>query len=208
MIINPNYPAAPQTAQLIFNEVVIDDCYRVRALKQAPAVVYDIGANIGMFSIMARMLWPQAEIHALEPVPETFAILETNTAHLHIRRVDAALGTGAVLCIDRNAHSDGSNRLTATGPGVAIKTMRLAEIVGDGGPYLIKLDCEAAEASIIGDAASERVLANALHWAMEYHQNWVGIAGEKFLAKLQRIDPRATGKHYRGNDWLFWSAQS
>lgn len=41
--------------------------------------VLDIGANVGAFSIWADMRWPGSQIHAYEPEPGTFAMLQANT---------------------------------------------------------------------------------------------------------------------------------
>jgi FkbM family methyltransferase len=42
-------------------------------------VILDLGANEGVFSCMMAEMFPQARIIALEPVPETFKILDQNT---------------------------------------------------------------------------------------------------------------------------------
>jgi FkbM family methyltransferase len=42
-------------------------------------VILDLGANEGVFSCMMAAMFPQARIIALEPVPETFKILDQNT---------------------------------------------------------------------------------------------------------------------------------
>lgn len=43
-------------------------------------VVLDVGANIGMFGVYLALHHPGARVHLLEPVPETFALLERNLA--------------------------------------------------------------------------------------------------------------------------------
>jgi FkbM family methyltransferase len=45
----------------------------------APALVLDVGANVGQFARAARAEWPKASIVSFEPVPETFRILVENT---------------------------------------------------------------------------------------------------------------------------------
>jgi FkbM family methyltransferase len=40
--------------------------------------ILDIGANVGAFALWANLRWPRSTIHAYEPGPGTFAILERN----------------------------------------------------------------------------------------------------------------------------------
>lgn len=44
-----------------------------------PKVIFDVGANVGQKSIYMSKLWPNAEIHAFEPVSTTFQTLRQNT---------------------------------------------------------------------------------------------------------------------------------
>lgn len=47
-----------------------------------PRVLFDVGANVGDWSIASRALCPSAEIHALEIARPTFESLAANTRHL------------------------------------------------------------------------------------------------------------------------------
>lgn len=42
----------------------------------APATVIDVGANKGQFSAFAHHQWPNAHIHAFEPIPDQAARYE------------------------------------------------------------------------------------------------------------------------------------
>src|SRR4051812_24496223 len=44
--------------------------------------ILDIGANVGSFAVWANMRWPGSPIHAYEPHPGTFDILEGNVRAL------------------------------------------------------------------------------------------------------------------------------
>ena len=55
-------------------------------------IVLDLGANIGSFSIWANLRWPNSQIHAYEPHPETFKTLTRNVAeHSNITCHNAAV---------------------------------------------------------------------------------------------------------------------
>ncbi len=83
--------------QAIFNEVDKDDYYEIRNLPFNPNVVFDLGANVGVFTTLARNLIPRASIIAVEPDARNFALLKRQTGHLHnITYVNKALGTGDI----------------------------------------------------------------------------------------------------------------
>ena len=80
-------------------------------------VIFDVGANLGLYSLLAAEANPKAHIHAFEPMPEILARLQ---AHLELNGIDNvkvnALGVGshdgkAVLrdCRGSNGVNDGMN---------------------------------------------------------------------------------------------------
>ena len=46
---------------------------------QSDAIVFDAGANIGLFTLFALQVCPTASVHAVEPAPRTFQLLKANT---------------------------------------------------------------------------------------------------------------------------------
>lgn len=48
-------------------------------------IVLDIGANVGMYSLYHMMINPDSEIHAFEPVKDTFYVLHKNLRHYNGR---------------------------------------------------------------------------------------------------------------------------
>lgn len=49
-----------------------------RLAPAGPVIVVDCGAHIGVFSMLAAAYLARAEIHAFEPQPESFELLEAN----------------------------------------------------------------------------------------------------------------------------------
>ena len=47
-----------------------------------PSVILDIGANVGVYSLVASLVWPEASIIAYEPEPQNFKLLQQNVGHL------------------------------------------------------------------------------------------------------------------------------
>jgi FkbM family methyltransferase len=59
----------------------------------APRVVFDIGANVGDWSAYIKRNFPQSQIEAFEPVPDTFQTLSKRVAPLGgVRTWNCALG--------------------------------------------------------------------------------------------------------------------
>lgn len=79
----------------LFKEIFVDRNYAPDSLPEiSPApVVFDVGANIGLFSLFAAETWPGARIFAFEPAPTVFAALEYNLRRLPCARAErVALG--------------------------------------------------------------------------------------------------------------------
>ena len=56
------------------------DAYRLYQLKRLidPKVILDFGGHVGIFSLMAKKLWPDALLIAVEPVKEACSIFKRN----------------------------------------------------------------------------------------------------------------------------------
>ena len=60
------------------------------------AVVFDVGANIGVFSVVLARMRPGIRIHAFEPVPPIYKVLQANAATLGGGRITVhPYGVGA-----------------------------------------------------------------------------------------------------------------
>jgi FkbM family methyltransferase len=67
--------------RFLHDEIFVDDVYlRGGIVLREGAVVFDVGANIGMFSLFVEARCPGAEIYAFEPVPDVFAKLQRNVS--------------------------------------------------------------------------------------------------------------------------------
>jgi FkbM family methyltransferase len=73
--------AVMNLAETVFlhDEIFVDEVYlRGGIVLRENAVVFDVGANIGMFSLFVGARCPSAQVYAFEPVPEVFAKLLRN----------------------------------------------------------------------------------------------------------------------------------
>ncbi|KAB2343694.1 FkbM family methyltransferase [Actinomadura rudentiformis] len=65
--------------RFLHDEIFVDEVYlRGGIVLREDAVVFDVGANIGMFSLFIEARCPSAQVYSFEPVPEVFAKLQEN----------------------------------------------------------------------------------------------------------------------------------
>jgi FkbM family methyltransferase len=70
---------AHQEAMLIYNEIMVKQEYFQHGLSvEGTACVLDVGANIGVFTMAVKLNAPDATVHAFEPIPDIFQVLERN----------------------------------------------------------------------------------------------------------------------------------
>ena len=73
-------PDLNETA-LIYNEIVLKREYLPPQMKIGnDSCVFDVGANVGVFTLFIKSLYKEARVYAFEPIPETFSILQRNMA--------------------------------------------------------------------------------------------------------------------------------
>ena len=118
---------------------------------QTGAVTYDIGANVGYFSLLAaRLAGPEGLVYAFEPLPRNTAYLKK---HIAINALDnIELVEAAVSDHSGEAHFDlgassAMGHLTETG-GIAVRMVSLDEMLAAGEmrpPDYMKVDVEGAE---------------------------------------------------------------
>lgn len=66
-------------ARFIYHEIFVQECYLKHGIAlHEGARVFDVGANMGMFSLFVAHALQDFEIYAFEPIPETFELLRRN----------------------------------------------------------------------------------------------------------------------------------
>ncbi len=75
-----------QTTAYLFKEIFVKGTYAFNLSDKSP-VFYDLGANIGMATLFFKWRYPSATIHAFEPDPETYKLLELNITGNHLSSV-------------------------------------------------------------------------------------------------------------------------
>lgn len=130
------------------------------------AVLYDIGANVGFFSLIsARAVGPTGVVYAFEPVPANVEALEANRARNDLPNlvvVPMAIGaTTAVCTLYLDQHPGGATLSKADGsPGarhLEVPVVTVDDLVRSGAcrpPDVVKIDVEGAEPAVLEGMSS------------------------------------------------------
>jgi FkbM family methyltransferase len=137
----------------------------------SPTTIVDVGAHIGMASILFATNYPAARIIAIEPEPSNFAALVGNTApYKTITPIHAALWRedGEVCLGASNAHPKGAFQVVKDG-GQRVRAVTMETVMRETGIDsidLLKVDVEGAEIEVFESCPWIRkvqVLAIELH---------------------------------------------
>lgn len=117
-------------------------------------VIFDIGANVGTFTILSSMLFSPKKIYSFEPVPTIFSCLEKNTAKLknvflNNLAVSNFVGT-SYMNFDESNSSISS--FSSNSKGVSVSTTTLKDFVNQNNIKkidLLKIDVESFESLVL-----------------------------------------------------------
>lgn len=142
------------------NELPVQEALRQHV--RPGAVFYDVGANVGFFTVIgARLVGPRGRVYAFEPVPDNAERVRRNAALNRLENVQvlqkaaaARSGSGELVLA---AYAGGAALTTAAPPPDAIGRMvvdlvRLDDLVAAGSvqaPAVVKIDVEGAELDVL-----------------------------------------------------------
>lgn len=133
--------------------------------------ILDIGANIGAFALWAQHRFPGAKIHCYEPHPESFKLLETNTAYIKPNLHNYAVGLNVgmkVLYAGKNNSGEASLKEGCRGVdllrGVHVE-VRHPEVLPEAD--ILKMDTEGCEVEILTELLNRGRKFKAV--LFEYH---------------------------------------
>jgi FkbM family methyltransferase len=91
-------PRNEQEIDFVYREIFEELSYVSHGITlEDGACIFDIGANVGLFTLFAGLVCPDADIYAFEPIPDTFESLRINTAlyGLSVRLFQCGLSSSA-----------------------------------------------------------------------------------------------------------------
>jgi FkbM family methyltransferase len=117
--------------------------------------VVDLGANIGLATLLFAALWPDAQILSVEPAPDTFERLQATVAGLpNVRVRQVAVGAPGTIRLDTSAPSTERHPSAA---GVPVPRIALSQLLADAGwdaVDVLKVDVEGDEFDVLPQAAA------------------------------------------------------
>jgi FkbM family methyltransferase len=150
----------------VFHQIFLVEEYAFLRDLDEPALVLDLGANVGFSSAYFLSAFPKARIVAIEPDERNFAICQTNLSPYGDRVLllqGAVWSSPAKLRMVKGSFRDGREWATQveewtgddpTSPSVpAWDVGSLIDMSGGGTVDLLKVDIERAERSVFGESA-------------------------------------------------------
>lgn len=156
---------------MTFDQIFIDEDYDLRPLpRHAELMAYyraacaagtplivDLGANIGLSSLYFSMIWPDAQIVAIEPDAGNYSALRRNIAtRPKIDALQAGAGSreGRLRIVDPTSGKNAFTTMISDAPDATIDIVTVPKLLEtysvDKGfvPFIMKIDIEGAEAEL------------------------------------------------------------
>lgn len=130
----------------------------LQAVLRPGNVFFDVGANIGLYSLWAaKLVGPQGKILAFEPVPQTGDWLQEILDQNHATNVSvirkAASDVAGSVTMKTTAHASGLSRVVEErligSEYLEVSTLRLDELDSITPPSLVKIDVEGFEGAVV-----------------------------------------------------------
>lgn len=136
----------------VADEVLIERVYQLDKVPFTPDVVLDLGANIGLFTLLAAERWQRTSFVCVEPHPTTFSFLCENLALNGVRATKLQCALDASVGI-KGMENDGAvfqslcDRPTTT----SVMTLQLDALIPSNRDLrlLIKMDIEGSEVAVL-----------------------------------------------------------
>lgn len=185
----------PRTGERYLRGEAEEPVQQALAARLRPGMVfYDLGANIGLFTLLAaRAVGPEGRVFSFEPDPNVAARLRRNVARNGFSNVTvsemgiwSSSGEMNFVAADAASPDRGTGRFMAdnTGDSAPLKCVALDDFVANHpAPNAIKCDVEGAELEVLRGA--EKLIQKSRPWILgEMHSDANARAWQESLAKL------------------------
>ncbi|MHA2219444.1 MAG: FkbM family methyltransferase [Candidatus Hodarchaeales archaeon] len=155
--------------------------------------IFDIGANLGFFSVFSKVLFPNAKVIAVEPSHALLPLLKENVNMMDVIIDERALADGSKLyfCADMH-HIFDARFIKDHQDTYTVDSVTLSNLLNDYGctkddGYVLKFNCEGGEHFMKGDKEAESIMKNALQVEMMIHFKSI-LTPFKEWPEWQKID--------------------
>lgn len=173
----------------------------LRRLVAPGMVAYDIGANVGFYTLaLARLVTPSGQVYAFEPDARNAHLLRRHlkiNAIENVTVVQIAVSSGSGLVAFEGERDQA--RIARQGRYI-VPSISLDEFMAQGNPFpsFIKMDVEGAEAMVL-DGASSILSQAATSWMVATHSAALRTRCQEVLSR--------TGLALRGFDFTGLSGE-
>lgn len=167
-----------QTTVSLIESIFIDNEYFFECKNPNPTI-YDLGSNIGLSIIYFKILYPRSTIHAFEPDPDTFTILQKNLSSyclkdVHLHNLAITNQTGQINFFV-NPTGSGSplmstNPSRLNGKKISVPSIKASDIIKTKIDF-IKMDIEGSEISVLKDLDRSKKIKFVDQMSIEYHHH-------------------------------------
>ena len=180
-----------------YDQIVLNEMYILKEYKslyryiQPGSTVIDIGAHIGLFSVLAARLHKNVKVFSYEPFPENYSLLrenvDINSLKKQIKTFKVGIGAKEEkrkLYVHRS-NSGGHSLYKKSNNAITISLIPLREVFRANNIRtcdFLKMDCEGAEYEILMNTPDD-ILKKIKCIALEYHANEDSKILEAFLKK-------------------------
>ena len=175
----------------IIGEVLVNETYSPLKGFRDAAVVWDVGANVGTFTIWASRYMPHAQFVSFEPAADTFRVLNHNRGlNGAINWTVCPFGLGSVnqtiVAHRPSGRAGSSSMLCSNGIPVPMEIRNVNDVWDSMGRPVVdvmKIDCEGAEYDLM-ECMDDRLLASVRGICMEVHP-FPGRDHAKIIKRLE-----------------------
>lgn len=157
--------------------------------------VIDVGANIGVYSLLAAALTqPNGQIEAFEPITTPAAHLQENIAtnhlekRIHVHKMAVGEHCKEVQFTETGDDCTGHIATTPTATTITVQQTTLDKMLPTRRYQFAKLDIEGAELNALKGASQHLAHANPPVWQLEFTGSYkrYGIASKEFFSFLSQ----------------------
>jgi FkbM family methyltransferase len=163
-------------------------------------VIFDVGANVGVYSDMVKKLYPHARVYAFEPHPTTFVTLDQHAEQNGYKAFNLGLDKlpGEVTLFDRSdilgsahasqypdviEHIHGQAPLAV--PVLMTTVDQFAEAQGVSRIHLLKIDTEGNEFNVL--LGARRLIQDGMVDLIQFEFNTMNVVSRVFIADFMSL---------------------
>lgn len=171
---DPNHQYQNILGKALYKEIIHDDSYYLRKFFSTNKLpinhIIDIGANIGYFTLLASVLYPETEKILIEPNPENVKVLNFNFKDFsNINIIPKALGDGSKVKMSFDSRWSGSDTVLISNDGNIESINPNKIITKDLNNFILKVDCEGGEKYL--KELDKSFFKNCLYFTCEFHES-------------------------------------